>query len=111
MQFTNYQAFKSEIKNCGLKCFEAESAKSNDTPFFAYFRDKENKICADGKVVIRITEIVVELSTSKEDSESEKFFEKWLDKMEINYEKTAREWDTKTKNYITIYEFELIFNE
>ena len=110
MDFKNYQSFREAIEECSIKMIEAESVKALDVPYGGYFREGENPFYSDGQIAYTITQISVELYTSKDDVDSEKQFENWLNENNISYHKFAREWDSKNKWYVTFYEFELMFD-
>jgi hypothetical protein len=111
MEFKSYNDFKTAIKNCGLAVAEAEYKKSISPPYACYFRSSESSLFADGKPILTMTKMAVELYTDKNDIVSESVIETWFKSQKIYAKKTERAFVESENYYETVYEFELIFNE
>lgn len=113
MDYSNYEAFKTAIENCGIKAREAEFKKSTNvhTPYLCFFRSSERKVEADGETIYTIVKMFVELYTDVSDTASEKALEYWFHSQGISPDKTERAYVQEESYYETVYEFELIFDE
>ncbi len=75
-------------------------------PFIVYVTPNSNNISADGKVILSVNVINVELYTDKKDPDAEKKLERIFYNYGIVWEK-SQQWFSDEKIYETIYEFSM----
>ena len=104
----NLKQLKNLLEATGLPVafnhFDEE--ESVELPFIVYSTPRDEKIYADGHVVYRYTDIIVELYTSIKDQATEARLETILEENQLHYEK-SQVWVSQENLYQTLYEFTL----
>ena len=99
--------FREQIKSAGFPVAEAEYKKPVNPPYLCTLKDVDNGIYANGKKIIPITNIDVELYTEKNDNTSQAQVEEWFKESNVDFEMIERAWITEENFYITVYRVSL----
>ena len=99
--------FYEQIKKAGFPVAEAEYKKAVNPPYLATLKDVDESIYANGRKVIPIIGVNVELYTEKNDNASQAQLEDWFESNEVDYKMIERSWITEENFYVTVYKIEL----
>lgn len=104
--------FYNEIKHAGFPVAEAEFKKNGQTPlpkppYLITLKAVDRSISANGKRVLPITSITLELYTDKTDVGSQSQLESWLIENRVKFTMKERFWIESENFYQTVYEVTL----
>lgn len=99
--------FYEQIKKAGFPVAEAEYKKAVNPPYLVTLKDVDESIYANGRKVIPIIKVDVELYTEKNDNSSQVLLESWFEINNVDYEMIERAWITEENLYVTVYKVSL----
>ncbi|MBQ7505313.1 MAG: hypothetical protein IJT79_08370 [Ruminococcus sp.] len=99
--------FYEQIKKAGFPVAEAEYKKAVNPPYLVTLKGVDESVYANGKKVIPVIKVDIELYTEKNDNSSQARLEDWFDSNDVEYEMKERAWITEENLYVTVYKVSL----
>lgn len=107
---TNLSKLKLKIEKCGIPFRYDHWKDTPKAPYGVYICEDGNKFFADGKIWLKLTNVILSIYTEKKDRDAEKIIEKMLDELGLPWEKSETYIESE-RLFEVDYTCEVIFDE
>ena len=108
----NYSSFIESLPSTGFPVTEAEFKQNSkkplpSPPYLLTFKAVDNSVWANGKVVLTLITVEIELYTEKSDVTSQPLLEAWFNSVGVKFKMVERSWIDSENFYQTVYKVSL----
>lgn len=108
----NYSSFIESLPSTGFPVTEVEFKQNSkkplpSPPYLAFFKAVDSSVWANGKVVLTLITVEIELYTEKSDVTSQPLLEAWFNSVGVKFKMVERSWIDGENFYQTVYKVSL----